>query len=194
VRVAIIPARGGSRRIPKKNIKEFCGQPIIAYSIKTAEESDLFDEIIVTTEDAEIASVAREYGAATVDRPQELAQDECGTQEVIRHTVESMRFADTTVVCGLYATAPLVSPIDLNIASAMLMLRPATFVVSVGTAPLRDAGAFYYGTANAYLLRLPLWTMHTAIYPLPEMRVCDINDEFDWNEAVDKFQRLRDGT
>ena len=63
-KVAIITARGGSKRIPRKNIKEFCGRPIIAYSIKAALESDLFDEVMVSTDDEEIADVSRAYGAS----------------------------------------------------------------------------------------------------------------------------------
>ena len=65
-KVAIITARGGSKRIPRKNIKEFCGRPIIAYSIKAALESDLFDEVMVSTDDEEIADVSRAYGATTM--------------------------------------------------------------------------------------------------------------------------------
>ncbi|HUH43228.1 MAG TPA: acylneuraminate cytidylyltransferase, partial [Sulfurimonas sp.] len=78
--VAIIPARGGSKRIPRKNIKDFFGKPLIAYSIQTALESNLFDKIIVTTDDEEIASIAKEYGAEVPFlRPKELSDDFTGT-------------------------------------------------------------------------------------------------------------------
>lgn len=191
MKIAVLPARGGSRRIPRKNIKSFHGKPIMAYSIETLLETDIFDHVIVSTDDLEIASIARQYGASTIERPPEFAQDECGTQEVVRHVVETMRFPDEALVCCMYATAPLVHPVDINIAASMLMLRPATYVVAVGAQPLRDAGAFYFGTANAYLARIPLWSLHSAVYVLPEERVCDINTERDFTEALGKYERLR---
>ena len=74
--IAIIPARGGSKRIPRKNIRPFAGKPLIAYTIEAAVKSGLFDHVIVSTDDAEIAAVAREYGATTpFERPAELAND-----------------------------------------------------------------------------------------------------------------------
>ena len=87
--LAVIPARGGSKRIPKKNIKDFCGQPIIAYSIQVAKNSGLFDRIIVSTDDEEIAEVSRQYGAEIpFMRPQELADDYTGTNAVMKHALE----------------------------------------------------------------------------------------------------------
>ncbi len=87
--IAIIPARGASKRIPRKNIKEFCGKPIIAYSIETALQSGLFDQVIVSTDDEEIADVAREYGAdVPFMRPDELSDDFVGTDDVFLHALE----------------------------------------------------------------------------------------------------------
>ena len=108
--IAIIPARGGSKRIPNKNIKDFFGKPLIAYSIQTALESKLFDKVIVTTDDEEIASIAKEHGAEVpFIRPKELSDDFSGTQEVIDHAVsyleEDGEYYD--FVCTIYATAPL---------------------------------------------------------------------------------------
>jgi len=87
--VAIIPARGGSKRIPRKNIKPFHGKPLIAYSIETALKSKLFDQIIVSTDDEEIADVAKKYGAEVpFIRPKNLADDFTGTADVINHALE----------------------------------------------------------------------------------------------------------
>jgi CMP-N-acetylneuraminic acid synthetase len=87
--IAIIPARGGSQRIPKKNIKEFCGKPIIAYSIQTALRSRLFDQIIVSTDSPEIWKVAEAWGADTiVNRSVYASQDKIGTQAVAREVLE----------------------------------------------------------------------------------------------------------
>lgn len=111
--VAIIPARGGSKRIPRKNIKDFFGKPLIAYSIQTALESNLFDKIIVTTDDEEIASIAKEYGAEVPFlRPKELSDDFTGTGDVVKHAVEYLKACgeEFDYVCTIYATAPLLQP------------------------------------------------------------------------------------
>ena len=112
-RVAIIPARGGSKRIPRKNIKPFFGQPMIAYSIRAAQESGLFDSVVVSTDDEEIADVARSFGAdIPFMRPADLANDYAGTGAVVVHALQW--FADQGIswdaTCCIYATAPLLDP------------------------------------------------------------------------------------
>ena len=108
--VAIIPARGGSKRIPRKNIKLFHGKPLIAYSIEAAIKSNLFDKVIVSTDDEEIAKVAIEYGAVVpIMRPKELSDDFTGTGAVINHILEYLKRVSENYdfVCTIYATAPL---------------------------------------------------------------------------------------
>ncbi|HIP20956.1 MAG TPA: pseudaminic acid cytidylyltransferase [Sulfurimonas sp.] len=108
--IAIIPARGGSKRIPRKNIKDFYGKPLIAYSIQTALESKLFDKVIVTTDDEEIAAIAKKYGAEVPFlRPKELSDDFTGTGDVVNHTLEWLKENGETFeyACTIYATAPL---------------------------------------------------------------------------------------
>ncbi|MDH5524797.1 MAG: pseudaminic acid cytidylyltransferase [Desulfobulbaceae bacterium] len=115
--IAIIPARGGSKRIPRKNIKVFCGKPMIAWSIEAAKKSGLFDRIIVSTDDAEIAEVAREWGAEVpFMRPEELSGDYAGTTEVIAHATQWVlgQGVDVVAVCCIYATAPFVQIDDLR--------------------------------------------------------------------------------
>jgi pseudaminic acid cytidylyltransferase len=110
VRIAVIPARGGSKRIPRKNIRMFCGKPIIAYSIAAAQQTGLFDQVVVSTDDEEIATVAREFGATTpFIRPKEIADDFTGTNAVVKHAVAwfNAQANDVTHACCLYATAPL---------------------------------------------------------------------------------------
>jgi pseudaminic acid cytidylyltransferase len=107
--VAIIPARGGSKRIPRKNIKEFHGKPLIAYSIEVALSSQLFDKVIVSTDDDEIAEIARKYGAEVPFlRPKELSDDFTGTGDVIDHTLTWLEEHGERYdyVCTIYATAP----------------------------------------------------------------------------------------
>ena len=108
--IAIIPARGGSKRIPRKNIKEFYGKPLIAYSIQTALESKLFEKVIVTTDDEEIVKIAKEYGAdVPFLRPKELSDDFTGTCDVVKHALEWLEAKGEIFdfTCTIYATAPL---------------------------------------------------------------------------------------
>ena len=117
MRLAVIPARGGSKRIPRKNIKPFCGKPMIVWSIEAALQSGCFDQVIVSTDDAEINDVARQYGAAVpFMRPAELSDDHTGTLPVIRHAIEWFNGQGQRVeqVCCLYATAPFVRSEDIQ--------------------------------------------------------------------------------
>lgn len=117
MRLAVIPARGGSKRIPRKNIKMFCGKPMIAWSIEAALGCGCFDQVVVSTDDEEIADVARRYGALVpFMRPAELADDQTGTIPVIRHAVEwfNHQAAPVESACCLYATAPFISSVDLR--------------------------------------------------------------------------------
>lgn len=115
--LAVIPARGGSKRIPRKNIKKFCGKPMIAWSIEAALQSGCFDQVIVSTDDEEIAEVARQHGASVpFMRPAELSDDYTGTTPVLRHAVEWFSTQGQTfqLVCCLYATAPFVRAEDIQ--------------------------------------------------------------------------------
>ena len=118
MQIAVIPARGGSKRIPRKNIRPFCGRPMIGWAIRAARDSGLFAQIVVSTDDAEIAEVARAEGAdATVARPAELSDDHTPTRPVINHairTVEAEIGAEITTLCCIYATAAMVTPEDLR--------------------------------------------------------------------------------
>ena len=119
MRIAIIPARGGSKRIPRKNIRPFAGQPLIAYSIKAARECGLFDHVIVSTDDEEIAAIARQHGAETpFVRPAELANDHATTVPVIRQAVQwvQQNLGPVEQVCCIYATAPFLQAAALRAA------------------------------------------------------------------------------
>ncbi|QKF78803.1 pseudaminic acid cytidylyltransferase [Arcobacter defluvii] len=107
--VAIIPARGGSKRIPRKNIKDFFGKPLIAYSIEVALKSNLFDKVIVSTDDEEIAQISKKYGATVPFlRPKKLSDDFTGTGAVVNHALEYLKSVgeDYDFICTIYATAP----------------------------------------------------------------------------------------
>ena len=122
--IAIITARGGSKRIPKKNIKEFCGRPIIAYSIEAAINSNVFDEVMVSTDDEEIARIAKEYGAKVPFlRSEESANDFATTADVISEVLEEYEklgrsFESFTCI---YPTAPFVTDRKLKEASKLFL-------------------------------------------------------------------------
>lgn len=127
--IAIIPARGGSKRILRKNIKDFCGKPMIAWSIEVAKASGLFDHIIVSTDDAEIAEVAKEWGAEVpFIRPPELSDDHASTDSVVLHAVqESQRiYGSLRQGCCVYPTSPFLTTGDLNHSLGMLLAHKAT--------------------------------------------------------------------
>lgn len=115
--VAIIPARGGSKRIPRKNIRVFAGKPMIAHSIDVARAAGVFDRIVVSTDDQEIAAVARDVGAdVPFTRPPELSDDFSGTHDVTGHAVRWLidHGSPVAYACCIYATAPFVRPDDLR--------------------------------------------------------------------------------
>lgn len=131
--VCLIPARGGSKRVPRKNIKTFHGKPIIFWSIKAAQDSGLFNRIIVSTDDQEISNLVKSYGAEVPFlRPSHLADDHTPTIDVIKHAITELEI--TEPVCCLYATAPFVSADDLKKASELLS-KDIDFVMPITSFP-----------------------------------------------------------
>lgn len=132
MRVAIIPARGGSKRIPRKNIRDFDGRPVIAHSIEAARVCELFDRVIVSTDDREIGEVARNHGAETpFVRPEQLADDHAGTTEVVAHAVRWLQENDerpVDAVCCIYPTAPLIRADDIRAAYDLIASGEWLFV------------------------------------------------------------------
>ena len=136
MRLAVIPARGGSKRIPRKNIRPFCGRPMVAWSIQAARDSGCFDRIVVSTDDDEIADVARTAGAEVPFlRPASLSDDHTGTIPVIAHAIEWQRTNGEApdAVCCIYATAPFVRAADLRAGLEALQASGAAYAFSVTT-------------------------------------------------------------
>lgn len=123
MKIALIPARGGSKRIPRKNIKLFHGKPMLAYSIEAAQQSGCFDKIIVSTDDLEIAAIAKQYGAEVpFMRPAAIADDHATTMDVIQHAIawcESQQMS-VELLCCIYATAPFITASDLVTGLALI--------------------------------------------------------------------------
>lgn len=136
MKLAVIPARGGSKRIPGKNIRDFCGRPIIAYSIAAAIDSGCFDEVVVSTDDEAIAGVAREHRAnVPFLRPETLSGDHVGVVPVVRHAIEWFRERGNApeLACCVYATAPFIDSASLRDGLRALTSSDADYAVSVTT-------------------------------------------------------------
>ncbi len=136
--IAIIPARGGSKRIPKKNIKDFHGKPLIAYSIQTALKSKLFEKVVVSTDDEEIAEISKKYGAEVPFlRPKELSDDFTSSGEAVNYTLERLKDngEEYNYCCTIYATAPLLKAEFLVSGYQKLRNSDATICFSVSSMP-----------------------------------------------------------
>lgn len=131
--IAIIPARGGSKRLPRKNILNFLGKPLIQWTIDAAKASGCFDEVIVSTDDEEILQISQKLGAVTPGlRPAELATDQATTADVLKYTVETLPFEeDVQTVCLLQPTSPLRLAVDIRCAFDLYHSEDCDAVVSV---------------------------------------------------------------
>ncbi|WP_333524754.1 pseudaminic acid cytidylyltransferase [Desulfocurvibacter africanus] len=167
-RVAIIPARGGSKRLPRKNIVNFHGKPIIAYTIEAGLSSGLFEQVIVSTEDEEIAQVAAVYGAEVAMRPHHLATDTVGTVDVCLDLLGSLetRGLKYDVLCCLYATAPLRTADDIAGTVRLLDSGEVDFAFAVTDYPVSPYQALIAGKSG-YLD--PAWPLivHLKSQELP---------------------------
>jgi len=144
-KIALIPARGGSKRIPRKNIKLFCGKPVVAYSIEAARDSGLFDHIVVSTDDEEIASVVTGLGAEVpFVRPVELANDHVGLLPVLRHALMWFESHGEPIdfICSIMATAPMLGAEVLTDSFNAMLSMKASGATGVATFPSSIFRAF----------------------------------------------------
>lgn len=158
--LGIIPARGGSKGVPRKNIRLISGKPLIAWTIEAAKKSKLLDRFIVSTEDNEIADIAREYGAEVLKRPAELATDEVSTMSVLQHALAQIK-CDTVVL--LQATSPIRKPALID--ECIKEFRDKGYdslatgfickYMEYGKNELRrqDICGFFYDDGNVYVLK-----------------------------------------
>ncbi|MGJ8645360.1 MAG: pseudaminic acid cytidylyltransferase [Marinomonas colpomeniae] len=217
--IAIIPARGGSKRIPRKNIKAFHGKPMIAYSIEAALKSGCFGHVIVSTDDEDIAAIALQYGATVpFMRPAEISDDYATTLDVIAHGLTwcQQNQMDIENACCIYATAPFISASSIkeglsalagdNVRYAFsatsyafpiqraLKINPQDRVEMFHPEHLNtrsqdledayhDAGQFYWGKAQAFLNKEPIFGSNSKAVLLPRKRVQDIDTQEDWELA-----------
>ncbi|MDR1911989.1 MAG: pseudaminic acid cytidylyltransferase [Helicobacteraceae bacterium] len=216
--IAVIPARGGSKRIERKNIRDFCGKPIIAYSIEAALEAKIFDRVIVSTDDLEISDVARRFGAEVPFlRPKELCDDFTGVVPVVAHAIGALGGADAA--CLIYATAPFITASDLR--EAKNALKDNDYVLSIASfeAPIfralkmdsngkiasiwreyeqvrsqdlpsayHDAAHFCFGRSGAFLQGLSIFNSRAIGFEIDKKRVQDIDTKSDWSRAEAMFR------
>lgn len=148
MKLAVITARGGSKRIPRKNIREFCGKPILAYSVEAALQSAVFDKVMVSTDDPEIARIAEQYGAEVpFFRSEKTANDYATTNDVLLEVLDELeqRGERYEFACCLYPTAPFVTPEKLKSAVARLLASDADTLIPVT--------AFSYPPQRAMIVR-----------------------------------------
>lgn len=202
--LGVIPARGGSKGIPRKNIRPLCGKPLIAWTIEAAKASKLLDRYVVSTEDGGVAKIAMEAGAEVLERPHELATDEATTLGVLQHVLRHIP-ADTVVL--LQATSPIRDPdlIDRCI-RRFLDTRPDSLAtgfickyVEYGKNELRrqDIPGFFYDDGNVYVIRADLIRAGDRTGTRIECLLVDreqnieIDDEFDFWLAEQVITRRR---
>lgn len=186
--ICIIPARGGSQRIHRKNIKMFRGQPIIGYAIQAAQKSKLFDEIIVSTDDDEILRMAIGFGANVFLRA--FDDGARGTQEVAKQVLSHRKKYE--YACVIYPCSPLLTP-ELLIRGFYILEHD--FVRSVHPVTMEDAGCFYWGEAMAFIESVPLGPT-TTDFMMPLDQCIDINTMDDWTRAealYDALQKAKNG-
>ena len=165
--VAIIPARGGSKRIPRKNIKQFAGKPMIEHAIAAALESELFGHVVVSTDDEEIASIARQWGAEVpFMRPADLADDHTPTVPVIAHAVRACQELGWSFqyACCIYPGVPFIRTGDLKQAFALLESSGAAYCYPVAEFPS---------------------AIQRALRHLPDGRVQPFQPQYEWTRTQD---------
>jgi len=200
--LGIVPARGGSKGVPRKNIKPICGRPLIAWTIEAAQASRLLNRYVVSTEDGEVAVVARQWGAEVLDRPKELASDEASMLSVLQHVLEQVP-AETIVL--LQPTSPIRSPGLIDRCIQRFLDTKADSLASgfickymeYGKNELRrqDIPGFFYDDGNVYVIKADLVRRGDRFGERIERMVLDreqnieIDDEFDFWLAEQVLKR-----
>jgi pseudaminic acid cytidylyltransferase len=191
IRVAIIPARGGSKRLPRKNILPVLGKPVLFYPVQAALKTGLFDQVIVSTEDDQIKQMAGKCGAGVMERPEQLARDQASVVQVCQDVLEQLdgRGIHPTRFCCIYATALFITPKDLQDSfSLMEQCADTDMVMGVSTFNLQPLQALE-PQENGYLK--PRWPEYNRLQSQRHPKFVASNGTFYW---ADTQAFLRDKT
>lgn len=195
MRLAVIPARGGSVRVPGKNIKMFGDKRIIEYSIEAIRKADLFDLVVVSTDDQKIKEVAGSLQVKVVNRPSRFSMPHIGTDDVTAHAIEYLEREHGAVnyACCVYATAPMMLAEDIRKGFELLTERGADYAYAVNAETRKDAGQFYWGTRGFFMD--PGGSDNRVVFvPIEAKRCCDINEPGDWDMALRMYAELHPDT
>ena len=179
--LGVIPARGGSKRIPRKNLRDLCGKPLIQYTIEAAQRASSLSTFVVSTEDEEIRDVALSLGAYVIRRPDELADDLASSDAVALHALNWMGADDYDVVVLLHPTSPVRNPEHIDEAVTALWASPAPSLASV-----EYAKRSYRHNASIYAAKVPFSTLYcdrTIPFLMDKRHSLDIDDETDFKIA-----------
>ncbi len=215
--IAVIPARGGSKGLPRKNLLPLCGKPLVAWTIESALAAQNVERVVVSTDDPQIAQVSRAYGAEVVQRPPEISGDASPSEEALLHALEALNI-DRGPLAFLQCTAPLTLPQDIDGTLALLASADTAFTATpwhrflwkatpAGAEPIGhskdvrlmrqqlephylEVGAVYAMRAEGLLRTRRRFHGATAIYQLPPERSLEIDDETDW-VLVEALMRRR---
>ena len=185
--IGLVTARGGSRRLPGKNIKTMAGKPMMAWTIDAAQESEVCKRIIVTTEDKKIEHVAKVWGAEVLKRPKELATHDASSFDVICHAIEKLGLARCDYVLLLQPTSPLRTAADIKEAVRIMQLYKSDAVVSSTGLELKPNGAIYLNRVSSLLDSRTFYPDgKTTWYSMPAERSIDVDElwQFDVAECL----------
>lgn len=189
--LAIIPARGGSKRLPGKNIALLAGKPLIAHTIETAQKSQYIDRIVVSTDDKKIADVSQKYGAEIIERPKEFAEDQSPVHQAVEHAlsqlVKTHQYIPDFVVL-LQPTSPLRTIEDISRALDLFLKNPCESVISISESGQTN-GAIFISTPALLKKYKSFYQNNTLNYVMPDNRSVDIDDEEDFKLAGSLIQK-----
>ena len=183
--LAIITARGGSKRLPGKNIKELCGKPLIAWTIEAAKNCA---RVVVTTDSDEIGEVSVKYGAEVIWRPDHLATDDAKSIDVVLDAIDTVGWEGRTML--LQPTSPLRTSVDIDNVWWLLEMTGAENVISIDDTNKETNGAIYLCKSGYWKEHKAFWGWNTALYSMPDERSVDIDTIEDFKLAEAYLNKL----
>ena len=212
--IAIIPARGKSKRIKNKNLKIFFGKPIISYAIKLALNSKIFKEVVVTTNDEKIIKISKKYGAKVFKRPEHLSKNSVPIIDVVSHAIKKIEKLNLkpSKVCCIFPISPMITKKILHKGFTILNKKKLNYVFPITkdtysnqnklfvlnekitknkkkSGVFFDAGQFYWGTVAAWKKKLNIFGNKSGIINLCSKKFIDVNNLADWKTLKKNYKK-----